>query len=818
MHSTPHKVLNLLVAVPIVAVCFFVSAAFYQGDAGFRVDKTQRGLLISDISQATNPVQKGDLIIAIDGVEYERILGFLLFPTEKSQPGVVKIMRGSEQLSFQVQTAPFTLSGFFNTAWPRLLLITFFLTLGSLARYRAPSSAQSTLFFLMLCGFSTSIAATLASSLMLLKPVHISASLLLLTLSNWFSFAAWIHFAARFPASSDLLGDRKWPLLLIYLFIPFLIIITSLIISGFTHGFWCWLQRLRNIFLPVSIILAFCKHLWDYQRTSSPLTRNQIKLPLIAYWLTFTPYLFLYLLPNLLVDHPLISFRVVVLAFFILPLAYFIALLHYRLLDVDRLLSRAISFMLLMLFLALLYSIFLTSLKRYLFGNSILSEELFLLFFIVALVLYQLLAKSVERGVNQIFFRYRPVPAELLHQFSDQISATLFLGDIIGAMVKELPEKINVDQVALMLLDSDHSKLFPDTLRFGSSLWSKSALVQQFQTHDPLCLHTDLPVESSNLTKELQEIREAGFSLVFPMRSTKKVAGLLFVGFRKDGRKFSDDDIHLIAALASQGAIAIENAKRYEALIASKKEIETLFKERVQQAKMAMLGETTAMIAHELKNPLGVISSSAQYLAQGNQPQEVQEEILQYIIEESRHLNSSINNLLGLAKQRPPQFEQVDLNRELPAFVQRWLQNSDHNERITITVEIARYLPPLYADLRQLNQVLFNLIRNSEELMAEAGAITIQAESDKKSVTISVLDTGPGIAEDIKDQLFTNFFTTKENGVGLGLVICQQIIQAHNGTITIANRNPQGAVATVHLPLKPLTTVSITEFKEEPKE
>ena len=142
-----------------------------------------------------------------------------------------------------------------------------------------------------------------------------------------------------------------------------------------------------------------------------------------------------------------------------------------------------------------------------------------------------------------------------------------------------------------------------------------------------------------------------------------------------------------------------ENAKRYETLIASKKEIEVLFRERVQQEKMAMLGEMTAMIAHELKNPLGVISSSAQYLAKGGQSQEVQEEIIQYILDEAQHLNVSMNNLLGLAKQRPPRFEQVNLSRELSGFVQRWLQNDDHNQHVKIEVQIERYLPPLYADL-----------------------------------------------------------------------------------------------------------------------
>ena len=97
--------------------------------------------------------------------------------------------------------------------------------------------------------------------------------------------------------------------------------------------------------------------------------------------------------------------------------------------------------MVLMVSLGLLYSAFLTVLKRYLFGNKILSEELFLLFFIVMLFVFTPIAYYLERWINRIFFRYRPVPTELLHQFSDKISATLFLADIVQAMVEEFPEK-----------------------------------------------------------------------------------------------------------------------------------------------------------------------------------------------------------------------------------------------------------------------------------------------------------------------------------------------------------------------------------------
>jgi signal transduction histidine kinase len=103
-------------------------------------------------------------------------------------------------------------------------------------------------------------------------------------------------------------------------------------------------------------------------------------------------------------------------------------------------------------------------------------------------------------------------------------------------------------------------------------------------------------------------------------------------------------------------------------------------------------------------------------------------------------------------------------------------------------------------------------------MMPDGGTIILHVKSDKQNMEISVLDNGSGIAEDDKEKLFKNFFTTKENGIGLGLVISQQIVQAHNGDISLVNREEGGAVATIRLPLKPLTTVGVPDFGEETEE
>ncbi len=801
--------LAFVLAVPIAAVFFFLGAAFLQGDVGFQVDKTQYGLFVSRITDPVCHLKPGDLIVAIRGIPYQRALGSLFVPARPGNELQVVVKRDGRTLAVQLQPVPMTLGRVIGRAGPRLVLISFFLLLATVARARAPDSVQVRLFFLMLCGLSTSVAATLASCIPVLSPLIISLSFLLLMVSNWLSFGAFLHFACRFPADRDLLRHRKWPLAFIYLLPPAFSIIASLWSGGFSPAFWGWLQRLRNVFLPPIIVLVFAKVWWDYKSMKEPGARRRVRPILLAYWVSFGPYFFLYLLPNILIDTPLISFRSVIVFFIALPLAYFYGLIRYHLFDADRLLSRFISYALLTGLILLFYSFFLAGIKRLLFGNQMLSEELFLLFFTGSIIVFHPLQKRMQQLVEKLFFRYRPVPAELLHRFSDRISGLLFLSDIVQAMVEGLPRKINVDSVAIMLLGDKHSRLYPEDLRFGSSPWPKSQLIRHFSQHQMGYVTTDQCPPDEELEKELREIRKAGFSLILPMRTAAGLSGLLFIGFRRDGRRFSMQDIHLMAALANQGAIAVENARSHESLLESKQQIEELFDERIQREKMALVGEMTSMVAHELKNPLGIIHSSAQYLVDGDRPLEVRREMLRYIVDEVEHLNMAIESLLSMARQPPPRFEQVDLGRELPELVGRWNKSSDHNPRVRVQCLIDRYLPTMYADLRQLSQVLFNLIRNSEEMMPDGGNVLVEAESNGGTMTIRVRDDGPGIREEDRENLFKNFFTTKERGLGLGLVVCRQIVGAHKGRIGLENNPEGGAVAWIELPLKPLATTGL---------
>ncbi len=809
--------LTIGLAVPLVALSFFIGIAFVQGDIGFQVDKTQHGLLVTRIVTPVNPVHKGDYIVALQAIAYPQALGYLFSPAPREKELSITIERNGTAFKIRLHSVPLTLTRLTVLAGPRFALITFFLLLASVARFRAPESIPARLFFLMVCGLSTSVVATLPSCITVLYPPVLSLSFLLLTVSNWFGFGTLLHFAFRFPPGHDLLVKKKWPLFLIYLLPPAVSLSASLFAGGISPAFWGWLQRLRNAFLPAIIIAVFAKMRWDYRHMQTAREKKRFRPIVLSYWISFGPYLCLYLLPNLVADQPFISFRAVVLFFLVLPLAYLYVLLRYHLFDVDQLLSRLISYGILTGLVLLFYALFLVTVKRWLFGKNILSEELFLAFFTISVLLFWPIQKRMERLVGRLFLRYRPVPAELLHQFSNKIVGLLSVPEIIEAMVCELPTKINVHTVAVLLLDQKHSRLYPENLRFGSSPWPQSELVSRFGHLRQIYIRTDQNTGNPRLERELHEIRKEGFSLVLPMRTASGLSALLLIGFRQDGRRFSWEDIQLMCTLANQGAVALENAKRHESLLESKKQIEKLFNTRIQHEKMVLIGEMTSMVAHEFKNPLGIIHSSAQYLLSGHRSPDVRKEMLGYIVDEVENLNFSIESLLRLAGQRPPKFSRVDLSRELPRLIDQWLRSSNHNPLIDVNCEADPHLRPLYLDLRQFRQVLFNLIRNSEEMMPRGGWVLVTAESRGEHMTIRVVDNGPGIEEENMDHLFKSFFTTKDGGIGLGLVVCHQIISAHRGTITLGNNPEGGTTVWIQLPLEPLPLSGLSKEEQKPR-
>lgn len=221
--------------------------------------------------------------------------------------------------------------------------------------------------------------------------------------------------------------------------------------------------------------------------------------------------------------------------------------------------------------------------------------------------------------------------------------------------------------------------------------------------------------------------------------------------------------------------------------------------------RLAALGQLSAGLAHEIRNPLGVIKGSAEILNQKVAASDtLAKELSGYIYTEVNRLSALVARFLDFA--RPSRLELRAL--ELPRLLDRALKSVSEQiamGKIVVKREYDADLHAVMADEQLCDQVFINLITNACEAMGEQGGDLIlrvhPAHSERgKEVVVEIQDTGPGIPPELKEQIFNPFFTTKKTGVGLGLAIVTKIIDAHQGTVRVKSELGQGACFQISFP------------------
>jgi len=239
--------------------------------------------------------------------------------------------------------------------------------------------------------------------------------------------------------------------------------------------------------------------------------------------------------------------------------------------------------------------------------------------------------------------------------------------------------------------------------------------------------------------------------------------------------------------------------KRGEGII-QKRALERLrLKERLSQAeRLSALGEMAAGISHEIRNPLGIIRSSAELLKKKVTKIDPSNTMPDIIVEESSRLNSIITDFINFAKPGSPKLNLCrieDVIEKNVAFLSMQMKEKGY----TIKKDYQNFMPEIQADADMLYQSFLNIFLNAMQAMPNGGIIEVAVRSNSKVVTINFDDQGQGIATEILEKIWDPFFTTKEMGTGLGLGMVKNIIESHGGNIQIDNRAQGGTRVTVEL-------------------
>jgi PAS domain S-box-containing protein len=384
-------------------------------------------------------------------------------------------------------------------------------------------------------------------------------------------------------------------------------------------------------------------------------------------------------------------------------------------------------------------------------------------------------------------------------------------------------------------------------------------------------IRTKAPLVVRNIQTDPRIIRRPDFYrrnnlvsyLAVPLMTKGEVLGLLCV-YTKAEHEFSDQEIAFLSGVGSQAALAIYNSRLYEQLkeqslelrkahdeleqrveertadltkvnddlrfeIAERQRVEDELRRSEERSRnlakqlegqliisdrLVTLGELAASFAHEFNNPLAIILGLSQEMRLGLERSDPHYESITAIEQEALRCRKVVLDLFDFVRPKEATFTPVDVGEILHKTIS--LLSVQHKKsNIKTVVDLEPDLPPIFADLQQLRQVLINLSFNAAEAMVDGGTLAFRAGANRVAtkdhsgndaaqfeLTIAICDTGPGIGPEVLPDIFRPFFSTKKGkGMGLGLSICERIMKTHRGRISVESRPGEGTTFYLHFPV-----------------
>ncbi len=416
------------------------------------------------------------------------------------------------------------------------------------------------------------------------------------------------------------------------------------------------------------------------------------------------------------------------------------------------------------------------------------------------------LAVSIEKANLYQEATQRIAELSLLHEVGRAITESLELSKILETCADRLSSLLDTSACFVLLKEGDdlvgavaggevREDITAVRLKHGDQSLALSAL----EAMRPL-VATDATQDSRVNPALVKRFGEKSL-LAIPMIHRGRAIGVLLFDDRRSQRLFTPGEIERASLVAGQLAAAVDNARLYEDLRRSYAQLAHTQQQLVEKERLAAIGELAAVVAHEVRNPLGAVFNATDTLRRlvGKDGQTGM--LLDILGEEAERINHIVEDLLDFARPRPIVVSEIPLAQALKEAIGASLVRPE----IRVESLIAPELQNVSVDARQLRQALLNLFHNAVQAMPGGGLVRIHAsvvERDGKSLAaIEVADSGPGIEGDVRDRIFQPFFTTKATGTGLGLAVVRRIAEAHGGSVEARNGEQVGAVFTLFLPL-----------------
>lgn len=390
-------------------------------------------------------------------------------------------------------------------------------------------------------------------------------------------------------------------------------------------------------------------------------------------------------------------------------------------------------------------------------------------------------------------------------EFGRSLALILDLPRLLRTALDRIMDVIPAEQASILLVDPQTSEVVPrvarsrggevdrDELRISRHMVTRA--VEQRLAVLTSDATTDARFQEADSVQDLR-IRSA---ICAPMIARGASVGVVYLDTSSRTHVFTEQDVHLVAGIAAQLAIAIENARLYGDLRTAYEDLQAAQEQLVRSERVATVGTLAAGIAHDMANIVSPIKPLIEILIAGH---EVDEQARDVLRRQTERLVALVQRLLAFARTSRLSLVPTDLNQVVEDTLA--LVGTELTHRgVQVTLALDDTVPPALADAPQLERALLNLVLNAADALesAQSKEIEIHTEAEEDEVLVSVRDTGPGIPREVQERLFEPFFTTKESGTGLGLYSCRRIVEEeHGGSLEVDSRQGEGTTITIRLP------------------
>ena len=629
--------------------------------------------------------------------------------------------------------------------------------------------------------------------------------------------AFYYHFVLIFLESTT---RHRTSLLVVYALALLFSIInlsgSALFMSGVKSTYWGWAPATGLLYTPFFVyfncflIYGLLHLVRTYNDVDSSFRRNRATLillgtlvSLIGGLIDFARFILARFVPAADLVYPL-----GIPANMVFALMLGTSIVRYRLFDVNVVVKKGAIYLLLW---GVLTSV-LVAAEQYADWDQLNPLWVILPLGFVMTMLVSPLGQRLEERIERVMFSRRRGCYETLLDLSKRMGSILDFGRLMETLVHGLVRGVPLTHCVLMIYDAERSAfvVYREDATVGEgvgavAIGGDSRIVQWLNqtgrvlVKEEVKLNPEIAAYFETAEGELDAIKA---TLIVPLKIESKLTGILLVGEKLSGDIFDDQELEVLAVLANQVAISLENARLYEELSESNAQL-------LQASRLK--SQFLASMSHELRTPLNSIIGFSKVLLNrfDGELTERQETYIRSVHNSGAHLLQLINGILDFSRIEAGKLEMISEELDLHELIDECVESSmplARGQQMKLEKNVPLELPPLSGDRTKVKQILLNLLSNAIKFTAQ-GRVLVSVVAEPDAIRVSVADTGIGIREDDLAHLFEPFqqldnpVARSAGGTGLGLAISKKFVELHGGRIWAESRENQGSTFHFTLPL-----------------